>query len=96
MVKFFCCQFVDPDHSWAILVSSMRIISKLWFSIIFFFYSLAESTGNVRLQFGRKEGSGLVTIKKFIIKIKVGKGNIKLHNLFNGDKVLGNLLQNKC
>lgn len=28
-------------------------------------------------------------IKKLSIKIKVGKGSIKLYNLFNGDKVLG-------
>lgn len=54
----------------------------------------AESTGNVRLQFGRKEPSGLVTIKKFLIKIKVGKGTVKLHNLFGGDKVLGEAVNN--
>lgn len=41
------------------------------------------------MQFARKENSDLVTIKKFIVKIKVGKGKIKLYNLFNGDKALG-------
>lgn len=52
-------------------------------------FSIADCTGNVRLQFGRKEGTDLVQIKKFNIKIKVGKGSLKLSNLFNGDKVLG-------
>lgn len=32
---------------------------------------------------------GAVQIKKFQIKIKVGKGRLQLHNLFNGDKALG-------
>lgn len=51
--------------------------------------NFTNSTGVVRLQFGRKDDTGLVTNKKFSIKIKVGKGNIHLDNLFNGDKVLG-------
>lgn len=51
--------------------------------------NFTDSTGVVRLQFGRKDDTGLVTNKKFSIKIKVGKGNIHLDNLFNGDKVLG-------
>lgn len=52
-------------------------------------FSIGDCTGNVRLQFEAKEGSNLVQIKKFNIKIKVGKGSLKLSNLFNGDKVLG-------
>lgn len=43
------------------------------------------------MQFSRKENSDLVQIKKFVIKIKVGKGSIRLYNLFNGDKTLGML-----
>lgn len=42
--------------------------------------------------YSRKENSDLVQIQKFIIKIKVGKGSIKLFNLFNGDKTLGKIL----
>lgn len=53
------------------------------------FFFTADSTGSVRMQFAKKENSDLVTIKKFVIKIKVGKGKIKLYNLFNGDKALG-------
>lgn len=51
--------------------------------------STADCTGSVRLQIDAKEGSNLVHIKKFSIKIKVGKGALKLTNLFNGDKLLG-------
>lgn len=54
-----------------------------------FYLQIGDCTGSVRLQFGRKEGTDLVMIKKFNIKIKVGKGALKLSNLFNGDKVLG-------
>lgn len=54
-----------------------------------FFANFTECTGNVRMQFSRKENSDLVQIKKFVIKIKVAKGAIKLFNLFNGDKALG-------
>lgn len=45
----------------------------------------------MRLQFDRKQVNGeeLVQMKKFLVKIKVGKGSIKLHNLFNGDRQLG-------
>lgn len=53
------------------------------------YFFIADCTGTVRMQFAKKENSDLVTIKKFIIKIKVGKGKIRLYNLFNGDKALG-------
>lgn len=43
------------------------------------------------MQFSRKENTDIVQIKKFIIKIKVARGSIKLFNLFNGDKTLGML-----
>ncbi|XP_031635981.1 protein takeout-like [Contarinia nasturtii] len=51
--------------------------------------NFTDCTGSVRLQFARKENSDLVQINKFLIKIKVGKGKLKLFNLFNGDKALG-------
>ncbi|XP_055294865.1 circadian clock-controlled protein daywake-like [Sitodiplosis mosellana] len=51
--------------------------------------NFTDSTGSVRMQFARKENSDLVTMKKFVIKIKVGKGKVRLFNLFNGDKALG-------
>jgi len=56
--------------------------------------NFTDCTGNVRLQFAKKpvNGQDLVQIKKFQIKIKVGKGTIKLYNLFNGDKVLGDAI----
>lgn len=57
-----------------------------------FFLVLASCTGNVRLQFSRKENSELVQNKKFAIKIKVAKGSIKLYNLFNGDRALGKII----
>lgn len=55
--------------------------------------SLGDCTGNVRLQFGRREGSDLIQTKKFAMKIKVGRGAIRLSNLFNGDKALGKLFK---
>lgn len=54
-----------------------------------FFLTSADCTGTVRMQYSRKDNSELVQIKKFTIKIKVGKGSIKLYNLFGGDKALG-------
>lgn len=51
--------------------------------------NFSDCTGNVRLQFDRKDNG--VQIKKFQVKIKVGKGRLHLHNLFNGDKTLGEL-----
>lgn len=56
--------------------------------------NFTECTGNVRMQFSRKDNSELVQIKKYVVKIKVGKGSIKLYNLFNGDKTLGDALNN--
>lgn len=61
----------------------------VFLSINLLYFSIGNCTGNVRLQFGEKDNTNLVQIKKFIIKIKVGKGSLKLSNLFNGDKVLG-------
>lgn len=52
--------------------------------------NFSDCTGNARLQFANKDGA--VQIKKFQIKIKVGKGRLQLHNLFNGDKALGNAI----
>jgi len=53
--------------------------------------NFTDCIGNARLQFARKQvgDEAIAQIKKFTIKIKVGKGAIKLHNLFNGDQVLG-------
>jgi len=50
--------------------------------------NFTDCTGNVRLQFARTN-TDQVQIKKFLIKIKVGRGSIKLFNLFNGEKTLG-------
>lgn len=51
----------------------------------------------MRLQFVRKQTShgDSVHIKRFQIKIKVGRGSMKLYNLFNGDKALGKQLRTK-
>lgn len=51
----------------------------------------ADCSGNVRLQFTRKPEDNIVQMKKLNIRIKVAKGALKLHNLFNGDKLLGKL-----
>lgn len=51
----------------------------------------ADCSGSVRLQFARKPEDNLVQMKKLNIRIKVAKGALKLHNLFNGDKLLGKL-----
>lgn len=102
-VKFFYYQSKEAVHSMALSVSifitSFFVILEYCaaqntpFSFypcsIVFLLSIDNCTGNVRLHFGVKEGTNLVQIKKFTIKIKVGKGSLKLSNLFNGDKVLG-------
>lgn len=101
VVKFFYCQSKEMVHSTEhsvrlihfYFVLPMRIVLFQIHILInlakFFALSIGNCTGNVRLQFGTKDGTNLVQIKKFSIKIKVGKGSLKLSNLFNGDKVLG-------
>lgn len=80
------------ENSLAISVSqpnhSDRKMLVFNFSILIF---LGDCTGNARLQFANNNGA--VQIKKFQIKIKVGKGRLQLHNLFNGDRALGELKQ---
>lgn len=93
--KFYFYQSKDQDHLWEISVSAFTFIDILTYLQLFsqltstYFFILAECTGNVRLQFGRRKEGDLVQLKKLSIKIKVVKGRMKLHNLFNGDKVLG-------
>lgn len=79
-------------HFWRLTSYSMQSSVNCFVS---FLYKIADCTGNVRLQFTRKQTSqgDSVQIKKFQIKIKVGKGSVKLFNLFNGDKALGKLLR---
>lgn len=61
---------------------------RIFFLVYFIFYA-AGCTGNVRLQFTRQPENDLVQIKKLAIRIKVADGSLRLHNLFNGDKLLG-------
>jgi len=53
-----------------------------------------DCTGNIRLMFERKQENDLVHLKKLIIKIKVGGGRVRLDNLFNGDRILGDAVNN--
>ncbi|EDW95712.1 protein takeout [Drosophila yakuba] len=48
----------------------------------------------VRVQYDIKNVNDLeyLHVKEFALKIRTGKGNIKLENLFNGDKVLGDVI----
>ncbi|XP_017119522.1 protein takeout [Drosophila elegans] len=48
----------------------------------------------VRVQYDIKTVNDLeyLHVKEFALKIRTGKGNLKLENLFNGDKVLGDVI----
>ncbi|KAH8344381.1 hypothetical protein KR084_010510 [Drosophila pseudotakahashii] len=48
----------------------------------------------VRVQYDIKNVNDLeyLHVKEFFLKIRTGKGNLKLENLFNGDKVLGDVI----
>ncbi|XP_017145336.1 protein takeout [Drosophila miranda] len=48
----------------------------------------------VRVQYDIKKSNDLdyLHVKEFSLKIRTGKGNLKLENLFNGDKVLGDVI----
>ncbi|XP_016975331.1 circadian clock-controlled protein daywake [Drosophila rhopaloa] len=48
----------------------------------------------VRVQYDIKTVNDLdyLNVKEFALKIRTGKGNLKLENLFNGDKVLGDVI----
>lgn len=71
---------------WIIVVMTHR---PWWITETHFIVYIADCTGNVRLQFVRKADTDLVQIKKLVIRIKVADGSLRLHNLFNGDKLLG-------
>lgn len=54
----------------------------------------AQGFGNVRIKGDRKviNGKNHLSLAKLDIKIKVGDGKIKLENLFGGDRVLGEII----
>ncbi|KAG4080308.1 hypothetical protein HA402_010800 [Bradysia odoriphaga] len=51
--------------------------------------NFTTTTGSVKVILSKYSSSEIVKIQKIDIKIKLGSGSIKLRNLFNGDKVLG-------
>ncbi|KAJ6632998.1 Circadian clock-controlled protein daywake [Pseudolycoriella hygida] len=51
--------------------------------------NFTSATGSVKCFLSKHSEDDIVQIQKFDIKIKMGKGSIKLKDLFNGDKVLG-------
>ncbi|XP_058453175.1 protein takeout [Malaya genurostris] len=56
--------------------------------------NFTQGVGNVRIKGDRKviNGKNHLSLAKLDIKIKVGDGKIKLENLFGGDRVLGEII----
>lgn len=56
--------------------------------------NFTQGFGNVRIKGDRKviNGTNHLSLAKLDIKIKVGDGKIKLENLFGGDRVLGEII----
>ncbi|KAL1373615.1 hypothetical protein pipiens_005124 [Culex pipiens pipiens] len=56
--------------------------------------NFTQGFGNVRIKGDRKviNGKNHLSLAKLDIKIKVGDGKIKLENLFGGDRVLGEII----
>lgn len=59
----------------------------------YFFRSVDNSRGYVRLQGGSKprDGKNYVYFDQLLVKISVGKSRFHLTNLFNGDPLLGDV-----